>query len=277
MTQTVTITNAIPVEYSYMLPSGQWPASSARVKIDAKWIGQPMRTRAIPMSPRIRLRNARWSTKATTASVYAATAIPNRTRDAGVLDMPAGEYSHRGCRGGLRHRLRPSGVRPVKEWTRAIRFARRLLTMGAMSRPRVLLADDDPRVVSVVSRYLALEGYEMSIATDGEAAVRIAEADRPDLIILDIMMPGIDGIEACRRIRANAGTAQTPVLMFSALVGGSGGRSPRRRGRHAPQTLQPAGACRSGENLLRDPHRLVGASGARPILQNASPDLVSGR
>jgi two-component system, OmpR family, alkaline phosphatase synthesis response regulator PhoP len=96
-------------------------------------------------------------------------------------------------------------------------FARRLRTMGAMSRPRVLLADDDPRVVSVVSRYLALEGYEMSIATDGEAAVRIAEADRPDLIILDIMMPGIDGIEACRRIRANAVTSQTPVLMFSAL------------------------------------------------------------
>src|SRR5580700_4832656 len=101
MTQTVTITNAIPVEYSYILPSGQWPASSARVKIEAKWIGQPMRTRAIPMSPRMRFRNARWSTKATTASVYAATAIPNRTRDAGVLDMPAGEYSHGRCRGGL--------------------------------------------------------------------------------------------------------------------------------------------------------------------------------
>jgi len=89
--------------------------------------------------------------------------------------------------------------------------------MGAMSRPRVLLADDDPRVLSVVSRYLDLEGYEMSTVSDGEAAVRIAAADRPDLIILDIMMPGIDGIEACRRIRANAATAQTPVLMFSAL------------------------------------------------------------
>ena len=58
-------------------------------------------------------------------------------------------------------------------------FPRRLLTMGAMSRPRVLLADDDPRVVSVVSRYLALEGYEMSTVSDGEAAVRIAAADRP--------------------------------------------------------------------------------------------------
>ena len=45
------MTNAIPVEYSYMLPSGQWPASSARVKIDAKWIGQPISTRAMPTSP----------------------------------------------------------------------------------------------------------------------------------------------------------------------------------------------------------------------------------
>ncbi|MGA7988057.1 MAG: response regulator [Candidatus Dormiibacterota bacterium] len=86
-----------------------------------------------------------------------------------------------------------------------------------MSRPRVLLADDDPRVLSVVSRYLALEGYEMSTVSDGEAAVATAAAEVPDLIILDIMMPGIDGIEACRRIRANAATAQTPVLMFSAL------------------------------------------------------------
>jgi DNA-binding response OmpR family regulator len=96
-------------------------------------------------------------------------------------------------------------------------FGNPLRTMEAMSRPRVLLADDDPRVLSVVSRYLALEGYEMSTVSDGEAAVATATADLPDLIILDIMMPGIDGIEACRRIRANATTAQTPVLMFSAL------------------------------------------------------------
>ncbi len=66
-------------------------------------------------------------------------------------------------------------------------------------------------------RYLDLEGYEMDTVADGEAAVETAAANPPDLIILDIMMPGIDGIEACRRIRANAATSQTPVLMFSAL------------------------------------------------------------
>jgi DNA-binding response OmpR family regulator len=87
----------------------------------------------------------------------------------------------------------------------------------AMSRPRVLLADDDPRVLQVVSRYLDLEGFDMSTVEDGETAVSASAANPPDLIILDIMMPGIDGIEACRRIRANASTADTPVLMFSAL------------------------------------------------------------
>src|SRR4029077_521439 len=106
ITHTVTTTNAIPVEYSYMLPSGQCPASNARVKIDAKCRGQPIRTRATPMSPRTRLRKARWSTKATTARVYAATAIPKRTRDAGVLGVPAGEYSHR-WRRGRRGKPRP--------------------------------------------------------------------------------------------------------------------------------------------------------------------------
>ena len=82
---------------------------------------------------------------------------------------------------------------------------------------RILLADDDPRVLQVVSRFLDLEGYEMAIVADGEAAVAAATTDPPDLVILDIMMPGIDGLEACRQIRAHAATADMPILMFSAL------------------------------------------------------------
>jgi CheY-like chemotaxis protein len=65
-----------------------------------------------------------------------------------------------------------------------------------MPRSRILLADDDPRVVSVVSRYLDLEGYDVEAVADGESAVERATADPPDLVILDIMMPAIDGIEA---------------------------------------------------------------------------------
>ena len=86
-----------------------------------------------------------------------------------------------------------------------------------MGRPRILLADDDPRVLQVVSRFLDLEGYEMAIVADGEAAVAAATTDPPDLVILDIMMPRSDGPEACRQIRAHAATADTPILMFSAL------------------------------------------------------------
>lgn len=86
-----------------------------------------------------------------------------------------------------------------------------------MGRPRILLADDDPRVRHVVSRYLDLEGFEIATVADGEAAYAAVSADPPDLVILDIMMPGIDGLEVCRRLRANSVTAETPILMFSAL------------------------------------------------------------
>jgi len=87
-----------------------------------------------------------------------------------------------------------------------------------MAKARILLADDDPRVIQVVSRYLDLEGFEVESVPDGESAVEAATSGPPpDLIILDIMMPTIDGIEACRRIRAHEGTSRTPILMFSAL------------------------------------------------------------
>ena len=86
-----------------------------------------------------------------------------------------------------------------------------------MTRGSILIVDDDPRLLHIVAMYLGIEGYDVVIAANGEDGLAEVGKQRPDLIILDIMMPGIDGIEACRRIRANAATAQTPVLMFSAL------------------------------------------------------------
>ena len=87
-----------------------------------------------------------------------------------------------------------------------------------MSR-RVLVVDDDPRLLHIVAMYLGIEGYDVALASDGEKALEEIDRQAPDLIILDIMMPGIDGIETCRRIRANAATKEVPVLMFSALSG----------------------------------------------------------
>jgi CheY-like chemotaxis protein len=88
-----------------------------------------------------------------------------------------------------------------------------------MTQRSILVVDDDPRLLHIVQMYLGIEGYEVRTAANGEEGLREIGQARPDLIILDIMMPGMDGLEACRRIRGNPETADIPVLMFSALSG----------------------------------------------------------
>ena len=85
-----------------------------------------------------------------------------------------------------------------------------------MSR-RILVVDDDPRLLHVVSMYLSIEGYDVDTAPNGEEGLQHLEAQRPDLVILDVMMPGIDGLEACRRIKSNPETRLIPVVLFTAL------------------------------------------------------------
>jgi DNA-binding response OmpR family regulator len=72
---------------------------------------------------------------------------------------------------------------------------------AASSRFRALVVDDEPPLVQVVSGYLIREGFDVVTAADGENAVAAAREHRPDVIVLDLMLPGIDGVEACRRIR----------------------------------------------------------------------------
>jgi two-component system response regulator MprA len=78
----------------------------------------------------------------------------------------------------------------------------------------ILIVDDDSRLTSALRRTLAYEGYQVSTAPDGEAALAIARTKPPDVVILDIMLPGIDGLEVCRRLRA-AGDG-VAVLMLTA-------------------------------------------------------------
>ena len=89
----------------------------------------------------------------------------------------------------------------------------------ATSQRRILVVDDDPRLLHIVAMYLGIEGYDVKTASNGEEGLREVDAQHPDLVILDIMMPGMDGIEACKQIRTNPETAHIPVLMFSALSG----------------------------------------------------------
>ena len=83
----------------------------------------------------------------------------------------------------------------------------------------MLVVDDDPRLLQIVAMYLSIEGYEVATAYNGEDGLSEILQQRPDLVILDVMMPGMDGLEACRRIRSNPDTADIPVVMFSALSG----------------------------------------------------------
>ncbi len=78
---------------------------------------------------------------------------------------------------------------------------------------RILVVDDDLNVSEVVARYLRREGFEVEVVADGRTAVDRALAAPPDLVVLDLMLPGLDGLEVCRRLRA---LAPVPVIMLTA-------------------------------------------------------------
>lgn len=79
---------------------------------------------------------------------------------------------------------------------------------------RILVVDDDPRIQSVMRRGLAFAGYQVELASDGEEALAVVRDSPPDLVILDIMLPGLDGMQVCRRLRA--GDTELPILMLTA-------------------------------------------------------------
>jgi signal transduction histidine kinase len=81
----------------------------------------------------------------------------------------------------------------------------------------IMIVDDTPTNLSVLIDYLNDFGFELLIAVDGEGALISAEAGKPDLILLDIMMPGMDGYETCRRLKENPVTKEIPVIFISAL------------------------------------------------------------
>jgi two-component system, OmpR family, response regulator MprA len=83
-----------------------------------------------------------------------------------------------------------------------------------VNRPQILVVDDDPGVRAALERALSVAGYEVTAAPDGAAALEVVRTAEPDAIVLDVLMPGIDGLEVSRRMRS-AGTA-TPILMLTA-------------------------------------------------------------
>ena len=82
-----------------------------------------------------------------------------------------------------------------------------------MPNQKILIVDDDQNICELLRLYLAKEGYETLIAHDGEKALELFEQNKPNMVLLDVMMPKMDGWEVCRRIRAQA---NTPIIMLTA-------------------------------------------------------------
>ena len=85
-----------------------------------------------------------------------------------------------------------------------------------MAKPYILAVDDDPEVLGTLSRALTRDGFEVGRATSGLEALRMLSTRRPDLIILDIIMPGLDGLTVCRRIRADSRYNDLAILFLTA-------------------------------------------------------------
>lgn len=82
--------------------------------------------------------------------------------------------------------------------------------------PRILIVDDEKDIVELVAYNLEKEGYEVLKALDGEKALALVQTKKPALVVLDLMLPGIQGLEVCKRLRRDAETAQVPIIMLTA-------------------------------------------------------------
>lgn len=80
---------------------------------------------------------------------------------------------------------------------------------------KVLVVDDDPGIVRLMERFLQREGYEVITATNGLQALKTAKNEQLELIILDLMLPGVDGFEVCHRLRDEPNTSKVPIVMVS--------------------------------------------------------------
>ena len=86
----------------------------------------------------------------------------------------------------------------------------------AAEEKRILIADDDPVILRLIQVNLELEGYQVITANNGQEAVDTALKESPDLVILDIMMPRLDGYQACEQLKASDATKDIPVIFLSA-------------------------------------------------------------
>ncbi|MEZ4267990.1 MAG: response regulator [Myxococcota bacterium] len=146
-------------------------------------------------------------------------AIPVVALTAHAMDGDAERALDAGCSGYL---TKPVDTRSFVEQIRSFIQASRTgggTQVVADHRGRVLVVDDEPLNVKLFKAKLATERYEVQTASNGEDALRMVAEQAPDLILLDIMMPGMDGYEVTRRLKADPATSHVPVILVTALTG----------------------------------------------------------
>ena len=129
-------------------------------------------------------------------------------------------------------------------------------TFRSMRTQRVLVVDDEPNILQLVGAYLLAEGYDVLTAADGETALEVAERIQPDLVVLDVMLPGIDGVEVLRRLRTKS---DVYVIMLTAraeetdkLIGLSVGADDYITKPFSPRELVARAKAVLRRNRLRD-------------------------
>lgn len=85
-----------------------------------------------------------------------------------------------------------------------------------MSRPKIFVIEDEPDILEVIEFNLVREGYRVLSSRDGEAGLEVIGRENPDLVLLDLMLPGLDGIEICRRLKTDPITRPIPIVMVTA-------------------------------------------------------------
>jgi putative two-component system response regulator len=89
--------------------------------------------------------------------------------------------------------------------------------MSSTLQPVILCVDDEKVTLKVIERLLIGSGYKVLTAENGERALEVLQSTKPDLVLLDVMMPGMDGYEVCAKLRANEALSYIPVLFVTAL------------------------------------------------------------
>ena len=132
--------------------------------------------------------------------------------------------------------------------------------------PRILIVDDDLESLKLIGLMLQRRGYQIAAASSGTQALSKAESDQPSLIILDVMMPDMDGYEVTRRLRANAKTSSIPIIMFTAktLVGDKVAGFQAGADDYLTKPIHPAELASRVEAVLLRRSRAQAEAGAAP-------------